>query len=162
MTSLWTEERKASALASYDKWRGTPHKDRVRKVGIGIDCVGLIFEILYDSKVLPRLPIAGLYCKHDVNSKKEKPNFEELFYCERVSLDDLQFGDICICDWSNFWWHPMFYTDKQMIHITRDGWVKKVSESIWDCRVGWAFRFYKEGFAKDIDFIHLGEFQLAK
>ena len=162
MKAFWTDARKELIKASYEKWKGTPHKDKVCKQQVGIDCVHLVMELLFDSGVLPRVPVVGAYCHYDRNSKVEKPDFEGLFHCERVPLDQLAFGDICICEWSNFWWHPMFCTGDRMIHICREGWVKKVSGSIWEARVGWAFRFFKEGFTKHVEYIDISKYKLKK
>src|SRR5438045_9745250 len=53
---LWTRARQQLAQESLARWYGTPHKDRIAIVGVGIDCINLCNEVLVDSGVVPRRP----------------------------------------------------------------------------------------------------------
>lgn len=49
----WHQEARDAALAEANRWHGTPHANRIAKVGTGIDCLGFIREIAVAAGVLP-------------------------------------------------------------------------------------------------------------
>jgi cell wall-associated NlpC family hydrolase len=51
--SLWTPEVQALGLAEAQRWHGTQHRDRMAKVGVGIDCLYFVREILVAAGLLP-------------------------------------------------------------------------------------------------------------
>lgn len=51
--SIWTPERQAAALAAAETFRGTPHMQRRREAGRGVDCVQFVIAVLQASGVLP-------------------------------------------------------------------------------------------------------------
>jgi cell wall-associated NlpC family hydrolase len=53
MKSLWTPHRQAAAHEEAQRWLGTPHRNRMAKVGVGIDCLGFVRAILTAAEILP-------------------------------------------------------------------------------------------------------------
>lgn len=51
--NIWTPERTAAAAAEIERWKGTPHRDRMAKPGVGIDCIGLTFQVLQAAEITP-------------------------------------------------------------------------------------------------------------
>lgn len=51
---IWTFEMIAAATAEAESWKGTKHRNRMAKRGVGIDCIHFIFEVLYAADVVPR------------------------------------------------------------------------------------------------------------
>ena len=50
---IWTPERIAAAAAEIERWKGTPHRDRMAKPGVGIDCIGYVCEITRAAGLIP-------------------------------------------------------------------------------------------------------------
>jgi cell wall-associated NlpC family hydrolase len=51
--SPWTAEAIEAAEIEALRWEGTPHRDRMAKIGSGIDCLFLLREIAVAAGVLP-------------------------------------------------------------------------------------------------------------
>lgn len=51
--TLWTAEAQAAAITEARKLYGTPHRNRMAKPGVGIDCLGFVRAILVAGKILP-------------------------------------------------------------------------------------------------------------
>jgi hypothetical protein len=69
---IWTEERKALARLSFAKWHGTPHRDRLALVGVGIDCINLIAEVLTDAGIVQRRPFTGYKLDHGTHRQSQR------------------------------------------------------------------------------------------
>jgi hypothetical protein len=70
--TIWTEERKALARQSFAKWHGTPHRDRIAIVGVGIDCINYIVEILTDATIVDRRPFNGYKLDHGTFKQSQR------------------------------------------------------------------------------------------
>lgn len=96
--SVWTPERQAVAVATLAKWHGTPHRDRLAIVGVGIDCAQLINEVLVDTGIVERIDF-GAYDVVDglhTQSHRLARAVEKLLHVEQVSKDKPEFGDIAV------------------------------------------------------------------
>lgn len=51
--SLWDATASTGGLECCRQWLNTPHKDRMAKVGVGIDCLYFVREVLVASGMLP-------------------------------------------------------------------------------------------------------------
>lgn len=110
---IWTPERQKIARETARKWRGTPHRDRVATVGMGIDCINFVYEVLIDAGILERREI-GFYNTrvglHETTEKMKRA-FKMCARCEEHSPDDPQFGDIAIFKEGKFSAHSAIVID---------------------------------------------------
>lgn len=54
----WNDQERLCALAALHAWAGTPHRDRMATMSVGIDCLGLLREVATYAGILPdfRMP----------------------------------------------------------------------------------------------------------
>lgn len=97
--SIWTTERQQVARATAGKWLGTPHKNRMAKPGVGIDCLGFLREVAVDTGVLPPFDLPFYNPSWGIG--------REFNVIERVLLDcchsqrvkaheEIEFGDVVV------------------------------------------------------------------
>jgi len=95
----WTPEAIEAAEAEALRWEGTPHRDRMAKVGAGIDCLYLLREIAVAAGVLPAFqfpyynPAWGLGRRKNVIGKI----LDLTTFCKTLPPDaEQQDGDVLI------------------------------------------------------------------
>lgn len=50
---IWTPERITLAQAELERWAGTPHRNRMAKPGVGIDCIHFVFKVANAAGIAP-------------------------------------------------------------------------------------------------------------
>lgn len=100
---IWTPARQATARATAEKWAGTPHRDRMAKVGVGIDCLYLMREIAVDAGILPAWDFPYYHPGWGVGRQFNiiERIFTKCCHVERATTEEinegrLQFGDILV------------------------------------------------------------------
>lgn len=98
--SLWTPERRASAQAAAERFRGTPHRNRLCLPGEGVDCINFVLAVLRAAEIIPghRLPSyderLGTFRKTNVM----QAIFLRYLDAEALPAEAPQaFGDLVIC-----------------------------------------------------------------
>lgn len=119
MNSIWTTERQAIARKEAARWIGTPHRDRLAKLGIGIDCINYVNEILIATEIVPRAPIGHyntIIGLHEPSDRLKRA----IKLC--VECDDYpattapEFGDIVIFKTGKFSGHCGIIIDGAICH----------------------------------------------
>lgn len=120
---------------------GTPFKHQGRKVGVGLDCAGVLVHVLnglglpyHDDKGYPRRPFDGM--------------LEKILHAEpslmAVKKTERQPGDLWVCRIKKAPQHLMIYTGQTVIHAYSDtGRVVEQSASAWLPTVTHVFRIVK-------------------
>ena len=99
MMMIWTEARKQSARDAAERFRGTPHRNRIAIPGVGVDCIFLALEIYWAAGIIPRCgvpqysPALGILRTRNV----ARDIFMRCAYFEDVGRNpELGFGDLII------------------------------------------------------------------
>jgi hypothetical protein len=112
MSTIWTPECRALALACCKKWHGVNHRNRACVPGVAIDCIHLIREILIESEIIARFPLRYYNAQlgaFDKTDHVQRQMLATLFAFE-VSPDAPEFGDIAVFKTGKFSGHAAFYT----------------------------------------------------
>lgn len=100
MTSIWTPERQARALAEAEFWRGTRHRNRIASVGVGIDCIRFVVRVLVAAGVVDDATIPTYQTAEGLASQRSKlaEAFARALDVERIPVAEWepQFGDLCL------------------------------------------------------------------
>ena len=115
---IWTPARRALAIASAAKWRGTPHRDSMAEPGVGIDCIRLVVEILTDAGVTPPFRFPSYNVAEGLHARSDRMRDGFLRYAFAAEADKMnpQFGDIAIGKTGRFSGHCAFMLDGQIVH----------------------------------------------
>lgn len=154
---IWTPERQALAVASLNKWQGTPHKNRIAVVGVGVDCIKLVYEVLVDSNVLPRASFGG----YDVDSGMWAESTllqDTIMNCMfgRWVTSDFEFGDIFIMKTGKRSAHCGFYTaDGYIWHALARRFVTRSDFVLWKREIVGMVRLEQIGFRTNPDNMRL-------
>ena len=146
---IWTEERKEQARRCLSKWHGTPHFNRIAVPGVGIDCIQLVCEVLYDPGVLPRVKFS-CYSTADgmwEESHRLRDVMLRCLHSEVVDKEAMEFGDVIITKTGKRSAHCGFYTaDGHIWHALGSRFVTRSDLKIWKREIVYALRVVKEGF----------------
>lgn len=136
------------ALASCQKWLGTPHVNRVAVPGVGIDCVHLVHEIMKDCDLLPEADLGrytlmdGMYNPSDYLKRV----FLTACIAEELTIDRPEFGDIVIFKTGKVSAHCGFYTPGFVWHSLSNRAVIKSAWSNWKHEAECLIRLTYPGF----------------
>lgn len=146
--TIWTPERKELAIATLKKWHGTPHRDRLAIVGVGIDCAQLINEVLIDSGIVQRIEL-GAYDTadglHNVSHRLARA-IELLLHVQRVSTDNPEFGDIAIYKTGTRSGHCAFITGREVFHSLAGVGVTHGQYRLWRHQIEFVYRLTQINF----------------
>lgn len=148
MTTLWTPERQQRALAECNRWKGTMHIDRIARVGVGVDCVNFVHEVLVASGIVTRHPL-GTY-PTDLGIAKESHTLRnELLRClHSVAIDDItkgEFGDIAVMKTGGRSAHCGLFIGTHLWHSMGGQHVTRSPWNLWRHRCKHMVRIYADG-----------------
>jgi cell wall-associated NlpC family hydrolase len=117
-SQIWTNERKQIARTEAQRWIGTPHRDRIAIVGVGIDCINFVYEVLIAAEILERRTIGGYNTRIGYLEKTEKLKraFKHCAHVKELPPGDPQFGDIVIFSEGKFSAHSGIVIDGSIWH----------------------------------------------
>lgn len=130
---IWTPDRRALAIASCQKWRGTPHKNRVAEIGVGIDCIKFVHEILVDSHIIDRQEFSNYPIQEGMFGKSDKLKnaLAMALYAEPFPIETHQFGDIAVFKNGMMAGHVGFLDDTHVWHSLAGKIVTKTQFNLW-------------------------------
>ena len=139
--TIWTQHRRALALAAVARWHGTPHRDSMAEPGVGVDCIRLVVAILTESGVtepftFPAYNVAeGLHDK----SGRMRDGFLRCSHSRTVDKRDPQFGDVAVFKTGRMSGHCAFLLDGQLCHALARQFVMLSEYRLWrrevDCLI---------------------------
>ncbi len=144
---IWTEEKKKIAMATCAKWRGTPHRNRIAIVGLGIDCIKFVNEILCDSEIIDRTVFGGYDLNEGMLGESERliVAIESLLNVERVENQEYQFGDLMVFKTGGISGHCGFCDGERIWHALSGNYVTNGQMKLWIHRIEVIFRIKKTG-----------------
>lgn len=137
----------AKAKASCAKWRGTPHKNRIAEVGVGVDCIKFVHEVIVDSGIIPRQEFGG-YSIHEGTfgmSDVLKNTLEAALNVERVEIENHAFGDIAVFKNGMMAGHCGFVTETHLWHALANKIVTPSQFNLWAHEIDFLFRVTEMG-----------------
>lgn len=148
MTTIWTPDRKKTALATLGKWQSTPHRDRIAIPGVGIDCIQLVLQVLIDCEVIPAIVINGYDTTAGMHSHSDRLQraFKSCMDLEDVPAGDPQFGDLAIFKTGNRSGHCGFITEGQIWHALARRSVTFSDYKLWRWEIETLLRIKAVGF----------------
>ena len=144
---VWTDDSRAKAIECLHKWHGTPHKNRIAVVGVGIDCIKLLAEILIDSNIVERISF-GSYSVSDgqfEESTRLQSVIEHAFHVEQVAIADMIFGDIPVFRTGNRSAHVGFMDGRDVWHALANRSVTHNDWKLWRHDIAVAYRLTARG-----------------
>jgi len=141
--NIWTEEARQKAVACLHKWHGTPHKNRIAIVGVGIDCIKFLAEIVMDSGIVERVTF-GSYTVEDgmfEASTRLQSVIETAFHVEIVSVEEMIFGDVAVFTTGRRSAHVGFHDGRDMWHALANRCVTHNDFKLWKHDIAVAYRF---------------------
>lgn len=144
---VWTDEARRKALAACDKWHGTPHKDRIAIVGVGIDCIKFLAEILMDAEIVDRVPF-GSYTVQDgafeVSTRLESV-IETAFFVDSIPVDEMTFGDVAVFTTGRRSAHIGWHDGRDIWHALANRCVTHNDFKLWRRDIAKAYRITARG-----------------
>lgn len=140
---VWTEERRKLAMACLFKWHGTPHKNRIAVVGIGIDCIKLLAELLMDAGIVERVTF-GSYTVEDglfEASDRLQKVIEHAFHVQIIHTEEMQFGDVAVFTTGRRSAHVGFHDGRDIWHALANRCVTHNDFKLWRHDIAVAYRF---------------------
>lgn len=139
---IWTAERKALAVASCEKWHGTKHRNRMCQVGVGVDCIQFVKEVLADSGIIE--PVA--FGSYDVNdgthnvSLRLSKAISFALDVESVPLEKVAFGDLAIFRTGTRSGHVGFCAGNAIWHALAGQCVTRSQFNLWRHEIEFLYR----------------------
>lgn len=96
---IWTQERQDKARAEADAWHGTPHYDRMKKKGVGVDCINFVSAILEAAGLWPAFRMPGYSTRTGLGRRENviERILHKVAHCETISeTAEWAFGDIVV------------------------------------------------------------------
>lgn len=148
MSNIWTPERQAIALATLNRWHGTPHRNRAATLGVGIDCAQLVNEILIDAGIVERIELGAYDVVDGLHNQSHRlaKAIERLLNVEQVSKDSPEFGDIAIYRTGTRSGHCGFYAGARIWHSLANVGVTHGQYKIWRNQIEFMYRLTDYGF----------------
>lgn len=147
MSEVWTEEAKRLAIASIQKWRGTPHHNRVCEVGVGVDCIKFVAAVLHEAGIIPSVNLGGYDTSAGMWGVSTALQ-DEILRCvtgEWVSAP-YQFGDIAIFRTGTRSAHCGFMMgSEEVVHSLANRCVTVSPMAIWHRDIVGAVRLIQRG-----------------
>lgn len=148
MSKVWTEQRIASARQSLAAWHGTPHHNRIAIRKVGVDCIKLVYKVIFEAGIFPDVDFHG-YSVDDGMSGESTKLQETILHCcyGEVVFGDYEFGDIAIFKTGDRSAHCGFFSgDGYLWHSLARRCVTRSDFSLWRGAVVCAVRLTGEGF----------------
>ena len=145
--NIWTEEARQKAVACLFKWHGTPHKNRIAIVGVGIDCIKFLAEILMDSDIVERITF-GSYTVEDglfEASDRLQKVIEYAFHVEIIPVEEMAFGDVAVFTTGRRSAHIGFHDGRDIWHALANRCVTHNDFKLWRRDIAVAYRFTARG-----------------
>ena len=116
--TVWTPERKALALAAVERWRGTPHRDSMAEVGVGIDCIRLVVAILVASGVTEHFEFPAYDVAEGLHERSERmlDGFSRCTHSHTADKREPLFGDLAVFRTGRMSGHCAFVLDNRLAH----------------------------------------------
>ncbi len=116
--TVWTPERQAKALAAVAHWRGTPHRDCVAVVGVGVDCIRLVVEILVASEVTPPFSFPAYNTAEGLHDRSDRmlDGFNRCTFSHHADKREPLFGDIAVFRTGRMSGHCAFVLGDKLVH----------------------------------------------
>lgn len=149
--NIWTEERKERAGACCRKWHGTPHADKIAILGVGIDCIHFLTEIIFDTMIAERREFSGYKLDHGLHSVSQRLSraLEASLHVERVTAEDTTFGDVWIFRTGGRSGHCGFYDGHTVWHALSGHRVTPSQGNHWIREVEFFYRFTGIGWKQE-------------
>lgn len=145
--SIWTTERQALAVASCNKWHGTKHRNRMCQVGIGIDCIQFVKEVLADSGIIEPVKLSA----YDVNdgthnvSQRLAAAINFALDVEPVAIEAVSFGDLAVFRTGTRSGHVGFCAGSVIWHALAGQCVTRSNFALWRHEVETLYRIKSIG-----------------
>jgi hypothetical protein len=153
--NIWTPERQALALGSLNKWHGTRHRDKLAIPGVGIDCINLITQVLFDAGIMEQRAFTGYRIDHGLHtvSTRLENAIEKALQVERLdnfqNSDNWAFGDIWIFRTGRRSGHCGFHEGGRIWHSLAGHVVTWGDASTWRREIEAAYRLTGLGWMAD-------------
>lgn len=151
--TVWTQDRRELALLSLERWRGTPHRNRLAEPGVGIDCIKLVYRVCHEAGVFPSSDFNG----YDTSSgmwKQSSKLQDTILQCVHGSFVDRgpwEFGDIAIFKTGNRSAHCGFIAGRSLWHALANRCVTESDLALWEGEFAGAVRLSAAGFKASPD-----------
>lgn len=147
---IWTGERKITAHASLEAWKGTPHHNRIAIRGVGVDCIKFVCKIYSEAGIFPDIDFHG-YSVDDGMWKESTRLQDTMLRClhsEWVPSDQqFEFGDIAIFKTGDRSAHCGFVTGEDYVwHALGHRMVTKSDMCLWRRAIIGVVRVTQEGY----------------
>ena len=128
-------------------WHGTPHGNRMARVGVGVDCVQFVNEILVASGVVERMPFGGYSVDAGLHipSTKIQGVIERALFVQTVAAADAQFGDIAVFKNGTRSAHVGLVGEKVVWHALANQFVTRSQFSLWKHEIETLYRLTSIG-----------------
>jgi len=145
---IWTPERQALALVSVEKWRGTPHRDRMAVAGVGIDCIHFVAAVLTESGVIPMFRFPGYNPSEGLHERSERiaSGFARCLHAAEADKTAPMFGDLAVFKTGRASGHCGFVLGDTLAHALAHQSVIVSNYRIWRPAVHRIFRIEATGF----------------
>lgn len=144
------EERRLHQFASI--WVGTPHRDRMAKAGVGVDCVNLVIEAIIHIGKVPRptaLPSYDSRVGIHEESERLASCIAAAVHCEEVAHTATEAGDIFVCRTGKAASHCGIFVDRDTIlHAVARRHVKCEPALRWRGRMAKIYRMSEPGWRR--------------
>lgn len=121
---IWTEQRRQAAREACQLWKDTPHKNRISRLGVGIDCIRFVCEILKAVEVFQEIEFPYYSPGHGLF--RERNFLEDVFLkslrAERIEAPE--FGALIVCKVGMNSNHCGIVIDGKAWHVARESTVK--------------------------------------
>lgn len=130
---IWTPDKKEFALIEAERWRGTPHRDRMAVIGTGIDCIHYVAEIFIAAGLIERRQLPSYRTTEGIANSANtalEDRIGEMVHVDRIELDQAapEFGDVIVFKVGNVSGHCGFFANEYLYHalggrcVTRSPW----------------------------------------
>lgn len=147
MSEIWTPERQELALQSCNKWQGTKHRNRMCLVGVGVDCIQFVKEVLADAGIIDPVKLSG----YDVNdgthnvSQRLASAIGFALDVTPVSVETAAFGDLAIFRTGTRSGHVGFCTGGAIWHALAGQCVTRSNFNLWRHEIETLYRIQSIG-----------------
>lgn len=137
MSEVWNDETRNLARTEAQRWLGTPHRDRIARVGVGIDCINFVYEVLAAAGVAERKELGSYDTNVGLHEAvyKLKRAVLTCLDCEEMPPNDPQFGDIVIFKEGAFSGHAGIIIDSDVWHALAGRCVTRSLYGDWQRKV---------------------------
>ena len=140
--TLWTPYRQSLALASVERWRGTPHRDHVAIQGVGVDCIHFVASVLQESEIVPRGTMPGYDPQEGLHDRSDRLReaFAACLHGREVDKREPMFGDLAVFKTGRTSGHCGIVLNGMLAHALVRSGVVLTSYKAWRPDVACLFR----------------------